>query len=244
MQKGQIVKISGRWYVRYREKRNINGTVENKRVSYCLGPVTTRGKHPPADIEEAAAEYMKTVNGSQIPAEHIVAFGDFVVSIYLPWVKETKKPSTYKGYNDIWEDHLKSVTAREKARIKDIRTFTVQGWLNQIGQGSLSRNSQKRIQSMLSGVFKQAKRLGFYDGINPVQDTAVSPHAAAPAETYAYAFAGLRRGEIEGLGWTDYRDGALWVSRSVQVRSPAPAFQSDRLRGDWIYCPTAVQLLF
>src|SRR5262252_8165515 len=92
-----------RWYVRYREKRNINGTVENKRVSYCLGPVTTRGKHPPADIEEAAAEYMKTENGSQIPAEHIVAFGDFVVSIYLPWVKETKKPSTYKGYNDIWE---------------------------------------------------------------------------------------------------------------------------------------------
>ena len=91
---------------------------------------------------------------------------------------------------------------------------------------------------MLSGIFKQAKRLGYYDGINPVQDTAVNPHAAAPAETYAYgleeiqailsvlpepaatcfavaSFAGLREGEIEGLEWPDYHDGALHVARSV-----------------------------
>jgi hypothetical protein len=66
---------------------------------------------------------------------------------------------------------------------KDLRTFTVQQWLNQIGQEDLSRNSLKRIQSVLSGIFKQAKRLGFYDGVNPVQDTAVNPHAAEPAET-------------------------------------------------------------
>jgi hypothetical protein len=66
-------------------------------------------------------------------------------------------------------------------------TFTVQRWLNQIGQENLSRNSLKRIQSVLSGIFKQAKRLGYYDGVNPVQDTAVNPHAARPAETYAYS---------------------------------------------------------
>lgn len=29
------------------------------------------------------------------------------------------------------------------------------------------------------------------------------------------AFAGLRRGEIRGLRWEDYRDGALYVARSV-----------------------------
>ena len=53
-QNGHIVRISGRWYVRYWERRNIGGTVEQKRVSHCLGSITTRGKHPPADIEEAA----------------------------------------------------------------------------------------------------------------------------------------------------------------------------------------------
>jgi site-specific recombinase XerD len=112
---------------------------------------------------------------------------DFVTGVYLPWVKETQKPSTYKGYNDVWDHHLKAVSSRERASLKDIRTFTVQRWLNQIGQENLSRNSLKRIQSVLSGIFKQAKRLGYYDGVNPVQDTAVNPHAARPAETYAYS---------------------------------------------------------
>ncbi len=70
-QKGQIVKISDRWYVRYRERRNVGGTVEIKRISHCLGPVTTRGKRPPADIKGIAAEHMATVNGGRIPAARL-----------------------------------------------------------------------------------------------------------------------------------------------------------------------------
>ena len=42
MQKGQIVKISDRWYVRYWERRNVGGKVERKRVTHQLGPVSTR----------------------------------------------------------------------------------------------------------------------------------------------------------------------------------------------------------
>ncbi len=83
-----------------------------------------------------------------------------------------------------------------------------------------------------------AKQLGYFDGVNPVQGTSVNPHAREPEETYAYsleeiysmlslfpepastafavaAFAGLRRGEIEGLDWSDFRDGALSVCRSI-----------------------------
>ena len=78
MQKGQIVKISNRWYLRYREHRNVNGTVEQKRVSHCLGAVTTRGKHPPADIKSEAERHMATINGGKIPGERITTIGDFV----------------------------------------------------------------------------------------------------------------------------------------------------------------------
>ncbi|HMK23583.1 MAG TPA: tyrosine-type recombinase/integrase [Terriglobales bacterium] len=133
--------------------------------------------------------------------------------------------------------------------LKDIRTVHVQTWLDQIGKEqlkskrggekkALSRNSLKRIKSVISGAFKEAKRLGFFDGINPVKDTAVNPRAAEAADTYAYdleeilgflavlpepantafavaAFAGLRRGEIEALNWPDYHDGQLHVSQSV-----------------------------
>ena len=93
-------------------------------------------------------------------------------------------------------------------------------------------------QGAISGLFKLAKREGFFDGENPVRDTEIDPKAAPPAETHAYtleeiqaildllpepaatifsiaAFAGLRRGEIAALRWEDYRDGQLFVSRSL-----------------------------
>ncbi len=46
-QNGTIVRISGRWYLRYWERRNISGTLVRKRASYCLGEVKTRGIRPP-----------------------------------------------------------------------------------------------------------------------------------------------------------------------------------------------------
>jgi integrase len=83
-----------------------------------------------------------------------------------------------------------------------------------------------------------AKQLGYFDGVNPVQGTSVNSHAKDARETHAYsleeinslmslfpepastafaiaALAGLRRGEIEGLDWSDFHDGSLWVSRSI-----------------------------
>jgi integrase len=236
MQKGHIVKISGRWFVRYWERRNVNGTVEQKRVSHCLGSVTTRGKRPPADIEDAAAEHMANINGGKIPAERITTLGAFVKDVYLPWVKNHKRPSTARSYSDIWEIHLTPLCVDE-AWLKNIRTFQVQGWLNSI-DAKLSRSTHKHVKNLLSAVFKLAKQQGYFDGVNPVTDTAINPGAAEAVETYAYsleeinsvlahipepaatafaiaAFAGLRVGEIEGLDWSDYREGELTVSRSV-----------------------------
>ena len=75
----------------------IGGTIERKRVTHQLGPVTTRGKSPPADIEQEAERHMATVNSAAIPAERIVTMGDFVERVYLPWVKQHKRPSTLQG---------------------------------------------------------------------------------------------------------------------------------------------------
>jgi len=72
--------------------------------------------------------------------------------------------------------------------------------------------------------FSNKQKGGYYDGVNPVQDTAVNPNAAPPSQTYAYSleeiqtiltiqpepaatcfavasFAGLREGELSGLEW-------------------------------------------
>jgi integrase len=243
-QAGMIVNISGHWHVRYRESRNIGGVIKPQRVSYPLGPVTTRGKRPPADIKTEAARHMATVNSGIIEAARVVTIGDFVDQVYLPWIKEHKRPSTEKGYRDIWEDHLKPHC--NKLWLKETRTFHVQGWLNQTGKGGLSRNTLKHIKSVISAIFKLAKQQDYFQGENPARDTAINPGAAEPKETYAYsldeiesillllpepaatafavaAYTGLRHGEIQGLEWEDYHDGALQVSRSIwNGRATAP----------------------
>ncbi len=262
-QNGTIIRIGDRWYVRYWERRNIGGAVERKRVTHSIGEVTTRGKRPPADIQTEAERHMATVNSGTVPAERIVTIGDFVERVYLPWNEEHKRPSTAKGYRDIWEDHLKPLCAL--VWLKDARTFHVQGWLNQIGAGKLSRNTLKHVKSVISGIFTLAKQQDYFQAENPARDSAVNPKATEPQETYAYtleeiqaviallpdpaatAFAvagymGLRHGEIQGLLWENYRDGELYVSRSIwngrvsdpktrKGRAPVPVIRqlADRL---------------
>jgi hypothetical protein len=161
-QNGRIVRIGDRWYVRYWERRNHGGTIERKRVTHQLGEVTTRGKNPPADIKQEAERHMSKIRGAAIPAERILTLGDFVTDVYLPWVEQHKRPSTFKGYRDVWEDHLKALC--EHNWLKEVRTYTVQGWLNEIGNKGLSRNSLRHVKSIVSGIFTLAKRQDYFDG--------------------------------------------------------------------------------
>jgi integrase len=235
-QHGQIIRIGDRWYVRYWERRNIRGKIERKRVTHQLAPVSTRGKRPPADVVTEAERHMASINSGAIIADRIVTISDFVERIYLPWIEQHKRPSTAKGYRDIWEDHLKPLSA--EVWLKDARTYHVQGWLNQIGSGRLSRNTLKHIKSVVSAIFTLAKQQDYFQGENPARDTAINPGAAEPQEMCAYsleeihsilsllpepagtafaiaAFMGLRHGEIRGLLWEHYRDGEMQVSRSI-----------------------------
>lgn len=242
-QEGQVIRIGDRWYVRYWERRNVGGTIERKRVTHQLGPVTTRGRRPPADIKDEAERHMATVNSGTITADRVVTISDFMERVYLPWVEMHKRPSTVKDYRDIWEDHLKPIC--EAVWLKDTRTYHVLGWLNQIAgtkrKGSeekLSRNTLKHMKSTISGIFSLAKQQDYFRAENPARDTAIDPRASEPQETYAYSleetqtiisllpepaatafavagFMGLRHGEIQGLLWENYRDGEVFVSRSI-----------------------------
>jgi hypothetical protein len=59
---------------------------------------------------------MTKLKGSKITAEPIVTIGDFVENVYLPWVRENKKP----------------------------RTYNIQQWLNRIGEG-VQRRQRRRL---------------------------------------------------------------------------------------------------
>ncbi|MGC2110251.1 MAG: tyrosine-type recombinase/integrase [Candidatus Korobacteraceae bacterium] len=236
-QAGTIYKARGTWYVRYFEDRVIGGVVKHVRVAKQIAAVTTRGKRPPRCIEDQASAIVKDACVANSRPERVLTIGDFVEQVYFPHIEQYKRPSTRKGYRDIWDGHVGPRCSSDW--LKDVRTYHVQGWLDSMGKaGTLGRNSLKHIKSFMSAIFKLAKQQGYYGGENPVRDTAISPKATEPQETHAYdldeiqailrvlpetagtafavaSFAGLRRSELQGLLWENYQDRLIRVTQAV-----------------------------
>lgn len=148
------------------------------------------------------------------------------------------RAASLKQYRDVWNNHLKPRMEKGRFTLRGFRTVHGEQMLAQIAeQAGLGRSSLLHCKAFLSGVFKQAKRLGVLDGLNPIQDVSI-PRAPRPEETYAYnldeikamlavspepAFAvvltasltGLRKSELRGLNWEDFTGAELSVRRSV-----------------------------
>jgi hypothetical protein len=80
---GSITKIGANWFVRFWQTRNVDGVLVRKRFSRRLGPITTRGKHPPADIEAAARTEMAKIATSTLPEANRVLVTEFSESTWL-----------------------------------------------------------------------------------------------------------------------------------------------------------------
>ena len=246
---GTLVTKADGIYVRYPIKINIGGTITTKKVYQRLGSVTDS----PRDIERARADHMAGVASSKVKPTKTVLLTDFVEKTYLPEVEQEWRASTAHSYTALWKLHIKPHATSETDRpmlLRDVRTHDVQRWLDKIAKDApcrdheqdharLSRNSLKRIKSVISAIFKRAAQLGYYaDDKNPTREARVNRRAPGPVETYAYSleeiqailqvlpepaatifctasFTGLRSGELEGLRWEDLRDNALYIERAV-----------------------------
>jgi integrase len=230
---GATLQGSWWWYVRFYDSRVVEGEVKRLRIAKRV--VRAKGITK-AKARELAKPLLAEINRSVQSPETVVTMGDFVELVYLPRMQQQKRPSTYHGYKNIWGDHIRPRCVG--LWLRDMRTCYIQQILDDIARpGELSRNSLSHIKSSLSGIFKFAKQQGYYDGENPVRDTAI-PSAREPEETYAYsleeigeilavlpepaatifavaAFTGARRGEIGGLSWENYLDGAIHIARAV-----------------------------
>jgi integrase len=122
--------------------------------------------------------------------------------------------------------------------LREFHTSTGEQLLADIAHSNdLSRTMLKHIKSVLSGVFKHARRLGVLHTANPMQDTSI-PKAREGAETRFYtleeitrllfvlpepastiaalaAFTGMRRGELAALVWENYEGVSVRVTQSV-----------------------------
>ena len=237
-QRGNIFRSGKSWFLRFCDNvMESDGTVVRKVICKKLSVPFCDQYRTKASVKPFAQEILAPINAGQVNPQSTMFITDFVEKIYLPeYVERQLRPSTQKSYRDTWEDHLKGRMG--KMTLRGFRTVHGEKLLKEIArQTTLGRNSLKHIKAFLSCVFKEAKRLGILDGINPMMDVSV-PKAAESQDTYAYsldevrkmlavleeptrtvvltaALTGLRKGEIRGLRWEHFTGKELSVQQSV-----------------------------
>ena len=238
-QKGYVYRKKNRWYVRYYDYAlQEDCSIKRVQTARSIAPVCHEFRTKRV-VMPLVSEVLAEVNTNQLSPEGALSLERFMEENYLPYVSRQKRPSTFTGYRNMWRCYLKQTCGR--VRLRDFRTRDGEQILAEIAkQKQLGRNTLLHIKNLLSAAFKHAKRLGAINGVNPIQDVSI-PKAKPTAETYAYsveeifsmlsvlsypastivataAFTGLRRSELRGLQWENYREGALWVTQSVWER--------------------------
>jgi integrase len=236
-QRGYVFHNGQSWFVRYRDEIVLpDGTTKRKQVCKKL-EVPYGGKYRTLrSVQPFVEKILSPINSGKLDVRSTTPVSEFVDQVYLPaYVEKNLRAASLKQYKDVWRNHLKPRMG--KLTLRDFRTVHGEQMLAKIAEAKLSRSSLRHCKAFLSGAFKQAKRLGILDGVNPVQDVSI-PRAPEPPETYAYslpeiksmlavlpkpahtvvlcaAFTGLRKSELRGLTWADFDGETLTVRRSV-----------------------------
>jgi integrase len=214
MQRGRIEQRHGAWHLRYR----LNGKqVTRKLADYSDKYRTERSVRPLADEILEPLNAGRQVNGP-------MTLQQYAEQVYFPNVKEKLKPSTYKGYFNLYAKQI-------QPRIGGLRlsTFTTadgQRILYAIdNEEELSHQSLLNINSLLSAFFTHARRSGTLSGQNPMDGTEI-PKGKRTEKTHKYsleevekmtatlsgveqvavvvaAWTGLSLAELRGLRWED-----------------------------------------
>ena len=115
-------------------------------------------------------------------AEGGLTLTEFAERYFLPWVKAKKKPSTFKFYDDLFENHIRDRVGF--VRLRDFTTRNAQEVLD--ASSALSHSSVLRIKTGLSAIFSHAIRLGFILGANPAREAKAEGKRSDP-QLHAYA---------------------------------------------------------
>ena len=94
----------GSWYVRFRNRvRQEDGSIKLRQKAKKLGSVKDYPRK--SQIMPMLAEFMQRVNAGKFMPKASMTLKEFVDKIYLVYI-EGKRPSTKKGYAEIWKNHI------------------------------------------------------------------------------------------------------------------------------------------
>ncbi|MBZ5662399.1 MAG: site-specific integrase [Acidobacteriia bacterium] len=226
------------WMLRYRIPVEENG---QRKLKDQYKKLARREEYnSPRSVAHLAKPYLNSLP-DKLTTATTQSVSNFIEHTYFLYAeqKSALAPSTIFGYRHIFSKHLKH--RLEATRLCDLRTATGQQLLNRIAEETgLSHTSLKHIKWFLVGALNYAKQVDALqcDG-NPMEYTEV-PEGAATGQTKAYslkeisamiaaleddpiasaviataAFTGLRRSELRGLRWSDFRDGQFFITHTV-----------------------------
>ncbi len=236
MQKGSIIHVGNCCLLRYYEPVIEGGRVvkRQKTVKLNIDPAA-RTEKAKEDAARAAADLiLAPLNARTATPESRLELAAFIEHVYLPHVKESKRPSTHHAYQALWYLAKESINGLE---LRAVRTSDVDDILRAAtSDKQRAHTTHRNLRNFLSGAFRFAIRRNMVSS-NPVRDAeiprgkAAGPKAAyalaevqamlavlpEPARTFVIvaALTGLRLSEIKGLRWEDFRGNELHVQRSV-----------------------------
>jgi integrase len=230
-QRGTIQERSGAFYLLYR--------VDGKQHSHRLCDKDRnagRGSRHATAVVELAQEFMKAINGNDGGTPSDMTVAQFWQDVYLPFITANRKHSTVLSYQQLWEPHLKPHFA--DLTLREYKTPRMTNFLTSLAQTYRGR-TLKHIKALASGIFAHAVATGHCDS-NPMRDARVLGKTLPDGETGHYTlaemqsilnaliacaecqlimalcyFCGLRRGEIQGLQWSDIDADYIHVQRNI-----------------------------
>jgi len=194
-QKGYLFHRYQSWFIRYMDDvRQTDSTIKRKLVCRKLDVPYAGEYRTKKSVQSFAKELLAPVNSGLLNPQATMLVSEFVDTVYPPeYVEKNLRPASLKQYKDVWENHLKPRMGKLTLRV--FRTVHGEQMLAAIARESnLGRSSLRHCKAFLSGAFKQAKRLGILDGLNPIQDVSIPKAPEPEQDTYAYSL-----GEIKSI---------------------------------------------
>jgi integrase len=228
-QDGHLVKRFGGWHVRYYVTEN--GTRKQKSHRLCDDHQTK------SHVKKLCADFLKNEVNIGVNNSGPMGVVDFWDKVYLPFIESNNnlKPSTVHGYKQVWNQHLK--THFGTRNLSDYKTHMMSVLLTDLAK-TLRPRTLNAIKWLASAVFAHAVATGQCE-TNPIRDarvlgktlghgktksytleeienviTALVDNAAAQLVMALSYFAGLRKGEIQGLQWSDIDGDFIHVRRA------------------------------
>src|SRR3954454_25224421 len=105
-QAGYVMRHRGWWVLRYRERVGVGGEIKTVQRAKRLAPVDAQHKTK-ASVRDLAKRELDPLNRNSAEPMSVTKLGDFVERVYLHFTKQQKRPSTYRGYSQMWTEYLK-----------------------------------------------------------------------------------------------------------------------------------------